>query len=428
VVAVAARYGYGGTSVARVVRQAGVSRATFYEHFADRDDCFLAAHRQVAQGIEDSFGHGLGRHPEEILGELLAWADRDPARARLGLIEGLAGDAAIRRQHEELMATLEQAIERHLSEPPAGSRRLLIPARAVLGGVAGVVAIRVFRGEAGRLSELRDDLVTWIESYAVPASAVSGLRTTADWRALGAGLVAADAESLGPEVLERRLPRGRGALPPAIVAGEQRERLLAAVAELGREKGYTATTVADLVARAGVTREVFYEQFRGKEDAFLATQAFGIETCVSLTAAGFFNEGSWPDRIWNGLEAALRYVAGQRSLAYVDLVESYAAGAAAIRRSFENRMAYTLFLEEGYRQRPEAAERPRLTSEVISGAIQELCRRQVVLGQGERILELLPQVVYLTLAPFIGPQPALELVESKVRKPRRRSRESPEPG
>jgi AcrR family transcriptional regulator len=47
-VAAAARHGYAKASVARVIAQAGVSRATFYEQFADREECFLAAYRDVA--------------------------------------------------------------------------------------------------------------------------------------------------------------------------------------------------------------------------------------------------------------------------------------------------------------------------------------------------------------------------------------------
>jgi AcrR family transcriptional regulator len=91
----AARYGYGGASIARVVEQAGVSRATFYEHFADREECFLAAYREVAGQI----GRDVERvererdaadRPGEILAGLLASADLNPAAARVAAIEGLA--------------------------------------------------------------------------------------------------------------------------------------------------------------------------------------------------------------------------------------------------------------------------------------------------------------------------------------------------
>ncbi len=412
-IASAARYGYGDASVARVVREAGVSRATFYEHFADRDECFLAAHQLVVEGIEEIVADNIERPPVELIGALLRAADRHPAATRVGLIEGLAADAAVRRQHEALLDRLEQWLETYLRNPPGDLPPFGITARAVLGGIVGVISIRVFRGEAGQLEELRDDLFAWIASYDLPAKGkwLSG----EDWRDLGTGLEGSLDESLGEDVLARSLPRGRGALSPARVAGEQRQRILAAVAELAKEKGYTLTSVADVVATAGVTREAFYEQFRSKEDAFLATQAFGLETSVGVTAGKFFSQASWPERVWDGCEGILSYMAGQRSLVYVDLVESYAAGNAAIRRSFENRMAYTIFLEEGYRLRPEAAELPRLVSEGISGANHEIFRRQVLGGRTEHMLEQLPLVTYLTMAPFLGPAPALDLIEEKLR-------------
>lgn len=420
-VASAARYGLGGASVARVVREAGVSRATFYEHFDDRDDCFLAAHEQVVVEVKEAFARSAEGPPALLLQEVLRGAERDPAAARVGLIEGLAGDSAVRDRHETLLSNLEAQVDRYLRESPPGSLPVGIPARAVLGGVIGVIAIRVFRGEAGQLEELRDDLLAWIESYALAPG--DKLLTEADWRQLGSGLSGSAEESLGPDVLSRSLPRGRGALSSARVASEQRQRILAAVAELAREKGYGLMTVADLTATAGVTREAFYEHFRSKEDAFLATQAFGLEASVAFTAGRFFGQADWRDRVWDGLQATLSYIAGQRSLIYVDLVESYAAGNVAIRRSFDNRMAYTLFLEEGYRERPEAGQLPRLVSEGISGAIQELFRRQVVLGRGEQMLELLPLTAYLTLAPFIGSSPAIELIRSKLKAQRSDPRE-----
>jgi len=48
----AARYGHKDASVARVVEQAGVSRATFYKHFVDKEACFLAAFEVAAERIE----------------------------------------------------------------------------------------------------------------------------------------------------------------------------------------------------------------------------------------------------------------------------------------------------------------------------------------------------------------------------------------
>jgi AcrR family transcriptional regulator len=432
-IATAARYGYGETSVARVVAHAGVSRATFYQHFADKEACFLAAYREVAQrvAVELKFAgesRQAGGRPREILRRLLEGADREPASARIVLLESLAAGPVVRVEHEKLRRAMEAAMETYLDEAAVDGMQLEIPARSLLGGLGNVVAMRVFRGETGRLIGLLDDLEAWLRSYAMPAGR---RRHQGDWTAMGRELWS----PVEPErsVLDERLPRGRAALSPAVVASEQRQRVLAAVALLAREKGYTAMTVADIVATAGITREAFYEQFRSKEDAFLATQAYALQTSVSRSAGSFFGEESWPDRVWNGVMALLHYFGSVPHLAALDVVESYAAGSASIQRSFEARMAFTLFLEDGYRQRPEAEVMPRLCSEAIAGAALEPLRHQTVADRADQALELAPQIVYIALAPFMGPAEALELVESKCAAassapPARRPRERPRAG
>ena len=173
-------------------------------------------------------------------------------------------------------------------------------------------------------------------------------------------------------------------------------------------------TVADIVKTAGVTREAFYELFRSKEDAFLASQTAGLEASISTTAAKFFAGATWPARVWDGLEALLGYVAQRPDLVYLDVLESYAVGAAAIRRSIDNLMAYTLFFEDGYRQGPRAERLPRLCSEAAAASILGLMRHTVDRGRTERMLEILPQAGYVALAPFIGPTAAMEFIEARV--------------
>lgn len=392
-IAVAARYGYGGATVARIVAEAGVSRATFYERFADRDECFLSLYRQLATAVEDELEAGLGR--------ALEIAHRDPAAARVLLIESLAASPAVRSEHEQRLERLCAVLG---GQGPASS----LPGRAIVGGVVGVIGIRVFRGETEGLLRLREDLERWIACFATP---------TADSRWIERVRVPDRpfaTEPLDAVLAAKPLPRGRGALAQSAVADRQRRRILAAVARLSRETGYMATTVADVVALAGVPRRSFYRLFRSKEDAFLASQAFGLEQSVSLTAGRFFSAESWPDRVWKGLVAALGYIAAQPDLVYVDLVESYAAGPAAIRRSFENRMAFTLFLEQGFHLRPENESLPRVWAEAIAGAIHELMRHRVVSGRSEQILELLPLAAYICLAPFLGPAAAKEAIAARA--------------
>jgi AcrR family transcriptional regulator len=278
-------------------------------------------------------------------------------------------------------------------------------------GTASILAMRAFRGETARVPDMRGDLLTWLNSYVM--STEDPRLGQAEWRRLGAGLTQ---ESSRPtiEVAPQRLPRGKSATTPEAVAGEHRERILTAMAQLTRTKGYTAITVADIVKAGSISREAFYELFRSKEDAFLATQSVALEKSIAVTAAAFFGGENWLARVWDGLLALLEYIGREPDLVYLDVFESYAAGAGAIRRSFDNKMAFTLFLEDGYRQSPAAGHLPRLCSEAIGGAILGLLRWHVREGRTEKTLEVLPQAVYLALAPFVGAAAAMDLVEAKV--------------
>jgi|GEM_PF-4729498 len=68
----------------------------------------------------------------------------------------------------------------------------------------------------------------------------------------------------------RRLPSGSHGIPADVVARNQRERLVAAIAEECAEVGYAEATVAAVAKRAGVSSLTFYKQFKGKRECMLA--------------------------------------------------------------------------------------------------------------------------------------------------------------
>ncbi len=413
---VAARHGYAEASVARVVKQAGMSRATFYEHFEDRDDCFRAAFAEAAlairTGLDPARWAPARIEPRAVLGRVLTMAQEHPASSALVLVESLAGDGAVRVQREELLDEIEVLLGRYLSAYEEAIP-LEIPVRALLGGIGNLIGTRLFRREAGDLTDLLDDLLVWLGSYAL--SPGRSRMSTRDWLDLGRAWEESRQQQPPAPREERSLPRGRSALPPGQVASEHRERIVEAISSCARANGYAETTVADIVAAAGITRAAFYEQFRSKEDAFLAAQGLGLERSAAAAAASFFSDGPWPERVWSSAEALVGFLTDNLDLAYSNIIESYAVGPAAIRRAFDSRMAYTLFLEDGYRQLPEPEALPRICGEAISGAIEEMLRRQVVNGRTERAQELVPAAVYVTLAPFIGAEEALEFVLAACR-------------
>src|ERR1700709_2960029 len=105
-----------------------------------------------------------------------------------------------------------------------------------------------------------------------------------------------------------RPPPGRQGLPAHFVARHQRARIVAALAEETMSRGYRAVTVADIVRRAGIARNTFYDNFSSKEDCFLATQDFAVEESLRRVVDAAAEEESWEARLAAGLGAFPKYV------------------------------------------------------------------------------------------------------------------------
>ena len=175
-------------------------------------------------------------------------------------------------------------------------------------------------------------------------------------------------------------------------------------------KGYANATVADIVAAAGVARDVFYEHFTDKHHAFLEAQQHPTQHILDTCAAAYFAAEHWPERVWRGLGTLLELIVENPAISHLRLVACYAAGPEAIRRAEEITRSFTIFLEEGYRYRPEADGLPRLSSQAIAGAVFEVVRRHIARGDYVGLTGRLPQLTYIAIAPFTGPQEAVELV------------------
>src|ERR1044072_7724443 len=102
-----------------------------------------------------------------------------------------------------------------------------------------------------------------------------------------------------------RLPPGRHGLPRAVVAENQRERLLNGGVEAVAEHGYNATTISRITAAAKISRRTFYEYFEGKEDCFAAAyEMIGPPALAWMLAAPGAGE-PWPDGVRARLAALL---------------------------------------------------------------------------------------------------------------------------
>src|SRR4051794_9184420 len=130
------------------------------------------------------------------------------------------------------------------------------------------------------------------------------------------------------------LPRGRHAAPREVVAASQRGRMLAAMAEAVGEKGYGPVAVADVIARAGVSRKTFYEHFDNKEECFLAAYDAGVEVMLdAIDEAIAAGSPGGPDTIARaGTARYLETLAANPAFARTFLIEVLAAGPRALER------------------------------------------------------------------------------------------------
>jgi AcrR family transcriptional regulator len=124
----------------------------------------------------------------------------------------------------------------------------------------------------------------------------------------------------------RRLPAGAHGIPADVVARNQRERLVAAVAEACAERGYAETSVADLARRAGVSTATFYKLFPGKRECALEAHRELLERLLEEVDRACVEAGEGAGRLRAGIGTALELLAADPPTARLLTVEVMALG------------------------------------------------------------------------------------------------------
>lgn len=128
------------------------------------------------------------------------------------------------------------------------------------------------------------------------------------------------------------MPRGRHRLSRAEVEQNQRIRIATGMAEAMRANGYVGTPVAEIIKRAGVSRETFYQLYPNKLDCFLDAFDFVGEILIARLAISLSEPGTPIERFERALATYLETLASQPGYARLFLVEVYAAGPQAMAR------------------------------------------------------------------------------------------------
>lgn len=213
-------------------------------------------------------------------------------------------------------------------------------------------------------------------------------------------------EELGP------LPAGRHGFSREQVAHNQRERLIAGLASAVAEHGYNAVTIAHITKEAKVSRRVFYANFEGKEECFLAAFDVVVAHVRELVGEAVEAAPDWPHQAIAAAREALAFLASEPDLARLCLVESQSAGPAVAARFLAAVNELEAPLRKGREERSGGRPLPPTTEESTIGALVSLAARKVSAGEAERLAELLPDFTEFILSPYLGPAEAARLARA----------------
>jgi AcrR family transcriptional regulator len=183
----------------------------------------------------------------------------------------------------------------------------------------------------------------------------------------------------------RRLPRGSHGLTREEVVRSQRDRIFRAMIHVMAQKGYAATSVADVLRHAKVSRETFYEQFSSKQECFLAAFEAAVELVIGRAAGSTVAEAEALERFDQALRTYLDTLAAHPGHARLFLLEVYAAGSPAVERRAELQERFAVALDRVFGARTDA---DRFALRAFVAATAEMVTMRLAAGDPDGIRDL----------------------------------------
>jgi AcrR family transcriptional regulator len=187
----------------------------------------------------------------------------------------------------------------------------------------------------------------------------------------------------------------------------RKDALLEAMVRVVGRKGYEPTSVADVIEEAGASRTTFYKHFDDKHDCFLAAYQAMVDEVFASIVAECDGEQPWVARVRKGLATLIEVFAREPELARTAVVEVTAAGADARKLHWDAMNRFKGYLDVGREAEP-GRELPEQISLMAVGAVSGLIFDELVAGRAEQLPELMPDLLFAMLVPYLGPAAASE--------------------
>jgi AcrR family transcriptional regulator len=384
--------GYRETTVATLLHLSGVSRSTFYVHFDDKEDCFVATVKQVLADAVAVVRLVEQRAPKEerakaMLEGLIQLLAVQPAAARLCLVEPhAAGDRAI----EAVRAGIDEIYETGLTVLAQTSDRGRIGeelARAFFGGFYGIVYDRLHHRREEELPELVQPIWDWAMSYPPPP------------------------QPLRLRARKPAFPVEQTTAPFAAYSSEQ--RIIRAFAGVVAEKGYGAATIADICTAASISQGTFYAYFDDKDDALAAALDSSGAQMLAATIPTVRRAADWKHGVRAAAGAVCGFLASEPAFARLRIDAVYSAGPDAIAQRNLAGIELLRAILPVFENVPKIEP---ITLELILGAINGILQDTVRNAGPSALPEVAPLITYISLAPSLGADEACEIANGDGRR------------
>lgn len=158
--------GYREVTVAGIVKRAGVARNTFYENFASKEECFLAASdhagQQAMQWVVEAVRQSPPDWPTQVrdgIGAFLSYAASEAALARVFIVESLSAGPKASENYERTLRVVVSLFRHGRPISPHGDELPETLEETIVGGIFWIVYQRIVSGDVERLEGLLPELV-----------------------------------------------------------------------------------------------------------------------------------------------------------------------------------------------------------------------------------------------------------------------------
>ncbi len=196
----------------------------------------------------------------------------------------------------------------------------------------------------------------------------------------------------------------------------QRSRIIAAATEVVAELGYGGLTVAEIIARARISRRTFYELFADREECFLAAFDAALARVAEPVLAAYAESGPWRERIAAALLAALASFDEEPALARLLLVDALAAGPLAVARRAAVIEALVHAVDEGRAANARGRDPGPLAAEGVVGAVLSVLHTRLLdeRRRPKSLLILAAPLMSTIVLPYLGAAAAARELERPV--------------